>query len=160
MQISATIKEYQYREIDDYTLLNDFECGVSCMDKDLHSELVREEIKANHYIPYGAFDKEGSLVAFFAVGQDRYEDKGFAFEIAYLAVRKDMQRGGIGKACIREIVKMARENEYKIVTVSALSITSSSEKYEAVSFYRHCGFRQLELQQKGMTVVPMWRPID
>ncbi len=156
----ATIEEYQYREIDDFTLLDDFECGISCMDKDLHSELVREEIKSNNYIPYGAFDSNGKIVAFFAVGQDRYEEEGFAFEIAYLAVRKDLQRGGIGKACIREIVKMARENEYKIVTVSALSLTAPSEKYEAVSFYRRCGFRQLELQQKGMTVVPMWRPID
>ena len=58
------VKEFQYREIDNYALLDDFECGVSCMDKDLHSD------------------------------------------------------------------------------------------------YRRCGFRQLELQQKGMTVVPMWRPID
>jgi ribosomal protein S18 acetylase RimI-like enzyme len=156
----ATVEQYQYREIEDYTLLDDFGCGVSCMDTDLHSDVVREEIKTNHYISYGAFDSLGHLVAFFAVGQDKYEEEGFAFEIAYLAVRKDMQRKGIGKACIREIVKMARENEYKIVTVSALSITSSSEKYEAVSFYRRCGFRQLELQQKGMTVVPMWRPID
>ncbi len=156
----ATIEEYQYREIDDYTLLDDFECGISCMDADLHNDVVRAEIEVNHYIPYGAFDVQGHLVAFFAVGQDRYEEEGFAFEIAYLAVRKDMQRGGIGKACIREIVKMARENKYKIVTVSALSLTAPSEKYEAVSFYRRCGFRQLELQQKGMTVVPMWRPVE
>ena len=55
---------------------------------------------------------------------------------------------------------MAKENGYKIVTVSALSLTAPSEKYEAVSFYRRCGFRQLELQQKGIQVVPMWRPVE
>ena len=151
---------YRYAELDDFTLLEDFECGVSCMDMDLHDATVQEEIKSNNYIPYGVFDDEKKLVAFFAVGQDRYEEDGFAFEIAYLAVHKEKQRGGIGKACIREIVKMAKETGYKIVTVSALSLTAPFEKYEAVSFYRRCGFRQLELQQKGMQVVPMWRPIE
>ena len=45
----ATIEEYQYREIDDYTLLDDFECGISCMDTDLHNDVVRAEIEVNHY---------------------------------------------------------------------------------------------------------------
>jgi ribosomal protein S18 acetylase RimI-like enzyme len=156
----SIVEGYRYAELDDFALLRDFECGVPCMDADLHDTTVQEEIKSNNYIPYGVFDDDKKLVAFFAVGQDRYEEEGFAFEIAYLAVQKEKQRGGVGKACIREIVKIAKEKGYKIVTVSALSLTAPSEKYEAVSFYRRCGFRQLELQQKGMQVVPMWRPIE
>lgn len=152
---------YQCLQLQDFSTLEHFTCGIPRMDQDIHNPNLRQEIEENHYVAYGVYDEQKHLLAFFAVGQDKYEDPGFAFEIAYLAVRKDLQYQGIGKACIRRINQMAIEKGYKILTVSALSITKpESEKYEAVSFYRRCGFKQYEPQDKNMDIVPMWKRIE
>lgn len=81
-----------------------------------------------------------------------------ALEIAYLAVSKDVKRQGIGKACIREIIKIAKSavEPYTMLTVDALSITyPKRDRYEAVSFYRKCHFLQTELQAPDKDTVRM-----
>lgn len=62
-------------------------------------------------------------------------------DIAYLAVRHDRQRKGIGRSIVLKIFEMARNIEPSLmfVTVDALFL----KEYSAVEFYRKCGFQPM-----------------
>jgi len=62
-------------------------------------------------------------------------------DIAYLAVRKDMQRKGIGTAILNKIFEMSKtQGVYSFVTVDALYLKG---RYRADTFYERKGFQRL-----------------
>lgn len=153
---------YTYRTLTDYSLLQTFECEVPSMNQVIHAPNFRATVEYYQCDIYGVWDEEQRLVAFFALRNDELSvdlaGSYHALEIAYLAVSKDARRKGIGKACIREIIKIAKSSSvpYTMLTVDALSITyPKRERYEAVSFYRKCHFSQVELQAPDKDTVRM-----
>ena len=150
------------RELADYADLQQFECEVPSMNQVIHANNFRAIVEYYGCNIYEVRDEAGRMVAFFALRNDELTiDEGGAFralEIAWFAVSKDARRQGIGTACIKEIIKMARESAtpYQLLTVDALSITYPKRaRYEAVSFYRKCHFQQTELQAPDKDTVRM-----
>ena len=153
---------YTYHPLSDFSLLLDFECEVPSMNQVIHAPNFRATVEYYQCDIYGVWDDNLRLVAFFALRNDELSIDATgsfrALEIAYLAVSKDVRRQGIGKACIREIIRIAKSasEPYAMLTVDALSITyPKRERYEAVSFYRKCHFSQTELQAPDKDTVRM-----
>lgn len=63
---------YQYRPLGNLNELNDFCCGIERMDGFVHNGLA-DSVNNNYCQPYGVYDEEGSLVAFFALCFDCLE---------------------------------------------------------------------------------------
>ncbi len=148
-----------YRPLTDFSQLEAFECGIPRMDNYIHSDF-ENAIQKEHCELYGVYDTSSTLLAFFAIRPDELstDTNGhiYAMEIAYLAVQKDIREHGIGKRCIREIMAIAASRGFHVLTVEALSITyPKKERYEAVSFYKKCHFKQMALQDPDEDVVPM-----
>lgn len=78
-----------------------------------------------------------------------------ALEITYLAVREDKRRTGIGEACVRLIIEMAKEQTMagcQFVTVDALV----TPDYSATGFYYTCRFSQAEDRQAWRDTIRMY----
>jgi GNAT superfamily N-acetyltransferase len=81
-----------------------------------------------------------------------------ALEISYLAVRKDYQGHGIGKAIIEKIAKKAGEQDFagcQFLTVEALH----SKNYQASNFYSKCNFAPCELPNPKKDTLRMFRTL-
>lgn len=153
---------YTYSRLTDYSELLQFDCGVPSMNQVIHAQNFRAIVEYYQCDIYAVRDERDCMIAFFALRDDETKVEGVgdfkALEIAYLAVSKDAQRQGLGTACIRQIIKIARNKSagYRMITVDALSITyPKRERYEAVSFYRKCYFQQTELQAPDKDTVRM-----
>ena len=78
-----------------------------------------------------------------------------SLEITYFAVRKDLQRQGIGTSILKAITQMARKQTVagcQFLTVNALHL----HNYSAVGFYRSFGFSQYGNIAITSDIVPMY----
>lgn len=81
-----------------------------------------------------------------------------ALDIAYLAVRKDMQYKGIGKLIIEAIHQRAQQQDFagcQFLTVEALKM----DGYSAVNFYEKCGFSPCEYPNPNKDTLRMYRTL-
>ena len=63
-------EQLHYRNLESVDELSDFFCGVPVMDEVLHDDL-ENTLRENHCDSYVVYDKEGRIVAFFALEYDR-----------------------------------------------------------------------------------------
>lgn len=63
---------YQYRPLTDLNELAGFRCGIKKMDNFIRNGLA-DSVNNNYCRPYGVYDDEGELVAFFAISFDCLE---------------------------------------------------------------------------------------
>lgn len=81
-----------------------------------------------------------------------------ALDIAYLAVNKNIQHKGLGKAIIQTIVKKATEQNFagcQFLSVEALA----TKEYNAVGFYQKCGFSPLEYPNPNKDTLRMFKTL-
>ena len=154
-------KPFQYRLLTNFTDFTSFECRVPSVNAFIHDGLQEASID-NQCETYGVYDGK-KLIAFFALKHDeRFIDamgNHSALEISFLAVCREYELQGIGKSIIQKIIQIAltKKTEYKYLTVEALVITHpKKERYEAVSFYKKCMFRQAELYSPAKNTLSMY----
>ena len=81
-----------------------------------------------------------------------------ALDIAYLAVKQDMQGQGIGQLIIEAIHQRAQQQDFagcQFLTVEALKIPG----YSAVRFYEKCGFSPCEYPNPNKNTLRMYRTL-
>jgi len=81
-----------------------------------------------------------------------------ALEIAYLAVRKDVQKQGLGSAIVQLIINKALQQDIagcQFLSVEALAM----KEYNAVSFYLKCGFAPNELPNPNKDTLRMFKTL-
>ncbi|MBO7053817.1 MAG: GNAT family N-acetyltransferase [Bacteroidales bacterium] len=129
--------------MDDFSILNDFYCGVKEFDEFIHSGEFEENVILKLSVPYSV-KENGELVAFFSLAcdslllEDDYKEdfsdekailddsfgehvKKFmskqyypALDISYLCVKKDLRQKHYGKAIIERILDFAVDASEKI----------------------------------------------
>lgn len=132
-----------YERTDDMSVLSEFCCGVFDMDDFIHHHLqnavLREGletyiIKSGKEVLAVLSICESVLKTRIATGElIEYKTE----EIEYLAVRKEMQRRGIGRSIINWIVERFRG---KMTMLSVSAYRDIDTKYTAAPFYEKCGF--------------------
>lgn len=81
-----------------------------------------------------------------------------ALDIAYLAVKQDMQGKGIGQLVIEAIHQRAQQQDFagcQFLTVEALKMPG----YSAVGFYEKCGFSPCEYPNPNKNTLRMYRTL-
>lgn len=179
------MEQISIHHLPDYSDLEGFHSGIPEIDSFIVTGL-KGCIDSHLCIPYGCYDSQGSLIAFFAlsfdaldlVADDKYDLRhGYSFastpalpsnyemfwyksrypalEITYFAVRKDLQRQGIGTSILNAIVSMAKKQTVagcQFITVNALHLPD----YSAVGFYRSFGFSRYGDIAIISDIVPMY----
>lgn len=154
------------RKLQDVAELNGFSCGVAQMDRFV-KDGFQNCVDSHLCVPYGCYDDDGRVVAFFALsfdaldlddddkedlriahetpslppGYDLFWEKSRypALEITYLAVEKSFQRKGIGYAIFDAIVTKARTQTLAGCQFITVNALHTKE-YSAVDFYYKCKF--------------------
>ena len=144
--------------------LKGMSCGVRVMDEVLHSPILMaglDELQCDAYLVH---NREGVLVGFFAVNIDRLEmvvdGKSFyhdALDIAYLAVKKEYQRHGIGTAIINKILELSEQKNPDGVYVSVDALYLPEENYWASPFYEKLGF--ISIDPPKFDTIKMYRKV-
>ena len=157
-------KHFIYRPFTNFSEFDSFVCRVNEVDDFIHGReqyldngLV-EAMKGSGCTPYGVYD-ENTLAAFFALRKDPKNNE--AVEIAFLAVDRVYDYRGLGKAIIRKIIQLTKE-EYGLdmLTVEALVLRRHKPRpYDAVGFYLKCGFHRAEFFDGHKDTLSMYRPI-
>lgn len=166
--------------------LADFNCGIPRMDAFLHGDLALSI--ANHFCEAYSVISDGQVIAFFALSfdslslddedkndakfvfnvNDEYADSFWykssypALEIAYLAVKENYQRMGIGSFIVEEIATLAESQTIagcQFLTVDALVITDNISPYSAVGFYSKAGFVSCEYPDPSKETCRMYRAL-
>jgi ribosomal protein S18 acetylase RimI-like enzyme len=159
-----------FERIDDASVLSNFYCGIDEMDEFIHNKL-QDYLNKTGCDTYTI--KQGDeIVAMLSLGEDTlslddddkddmrsgfvpkpnialdnkdfFAEKEFpAIEIAYLAVKKEKRKQGIGEYIISQVEEKAqRDNpECEFLTVEAYK----TKKYSAVGFYSKCDFTPAEV---------------
>ena len=157
-------QHFSYRPFTNFNEFEGFVCRIGEVDDFIHSRNkyvangLIEAIKDSGCTPYGVYNN-GSLVAFFALRKDPRNDE--AVEIAFLAVDRNYDYRGLGKAIIRQIIQITIE-EYNLdlLTVEALVLRRHRPRpYDAVGFYLKCGFVRAEFFNGHKDTLSMYRPI-
>lgn len=81
-----------------------------------------------------------------------------ALDIAYLAVATDYKGKHLGSAIVKEIAKMAAEQDFagcQFLSVEALK----TKDYSAVGFYQKCGFTPNELPNPNKDTLRMFKTL-
>ena len=171
-----------FERIDDASVLSNFYCGIDEMDEFIHNKL-QDYLKKAGCDTYTI--KQGDeIVAMLSLGEDTlslddddkddmrsgfvpkpnialdnkdfFAEKDFpAIEIAYLAVKKQKRKQGIGEYIISQVEKKAqRDNpECEFLTVEAYK----TKKYSAVGFYNKCDFTPAEQPQSYKDTLRMYK---
>lgn len=171
-----------FERIDDASVLSNFYCGIDEMDEFIHNKL-QDYLKKAGCDTYTI--KQGDeIVAMLSLGEDTlslddddkddmrsgfvpkpnialdnkdfFAEKDFpAIEIAYLAVKKEKRKQGIGEYIISQVEKKAqRDNpECEFLTVEAYK----TKKYSAVGFYNKCDFTPAEQPQSYKDTLRMYK---
>lgn len=179
------IENIEIKAVDSTEDLEDFQCGVSAMDKFIHDGLS-QSIAHNYCQLYIATmnkvvvalfalsfdsidldsdDKEDLLAGFSSTGTPDvnfdYEDVFYskrrypALDIAYLAVRKEYRRQRIGESIVNSIKQMARQQ--RLAGCQFLSVEAYNVPgYSAVQFYDKCGFAPNELPNPNKDTLRMF----
>ena len=138
--------ELDYERTDDVSVLSDFYCGIDEMDEHIHKRLqsdIDSEINSETFI----IRNDGEIVATTTIVKKDIEievpDGKFsleAMEIEYLAVRKDMQRKGIGKQILAWIERKVYDECKEIRYLSVCAYIDVDTKYTAEPFYAKSQF--------------------
>lgn len=171
-----------FERIDDASVLSNFYCGIDEMDEFIHNKL-QDYLKKAGCDTYTI--KQGDeIVAMLSLGEDTlslddddkddmrsgfvpkpnialdnkdfFAEKDFpAIEIAYLAVKKEKRKQGIGEYIISQVEKKAqRDNpECEFLTVEAYK----TKKYSAVGFYNKCDFTPAEVPLSYKDTLRMYK---
>lgn len=123
---------------------DEFEKCANIWKMDSHKELAQQflvELQSGNRVTYvyksdGAFLGEISLV--FDTGDSDYTVKNQRVYISRLVVKKQCRRMGIGKKLIEFIVELARNMNYK-----ELSIGVNLDNYPALRLYANQGFDKI-----------------
>lgn len=157
-------QHFTYRPFTNYDEFVGFACRIEEVDDFIHSRRffinngLVEAIKESSCTPYGVYDN-GTLAAFFALRNDPKNNE--AVEIAFLAVDRRYDYRGLGRAIIREIIRITLD-EYglDLLTVEALVLRRHKPRpYDAVGFYLKCGFVRAEFFDGHKDTLSMYRPI-
>ena len=157
-------KTFTYRPFTDFGEFKGFECRISEVDDFIHGRKqydnngLLEAVTETDCTPYGVYDN-GALAAFFALRKDPKNSE--AVEIAFLAVDRQYDYRGLGKAIIREVIQLAhQEFGLDLLTVEALVLRKHMPRpYDAVGFYLKCGFSRGEYFDGHKDTLSMYRPI-
>ena len=171
-----------FERIDDASVLSNFYCGIDEMDEFIHNKL-QDYLKKAGCDTYTI--KQGDeIVAMLSLGEDTlslddddkddmrsgfvpkpnialdnkdfFAEKEFpAIEIAYLAVKKEKRKQGIGEYIISQVEEKAqRDNpECEFLTVEAYK----TKKYSAVGFYNKCDFTPAEVPLSYKDTLRMYK---
>ncbi|MGE5473996.1 MAG: GNAT family N-acetyltransferase [Ignavibacteriales bacterium] len=111
-------------------------------------ELFQEDVLVDELI---TIEEDGILYGFVTL-KDKFEN---ASEISWMAVKKELQRKGIGSRLILESIKNAQQSGKKILMVKTLAETIEYEPYNKTrAFYEKNGFLPLEIIKD----YPEWGP--
>lgn len=179
------MEQISIHHLPDFSELEGFHSGIPEIDRFIVTGL-KDCINSHLCIPYGCYDSNGNIIAFFALSFDSLDldsdDKfdlrnGYSFaqipelpknyeifweksrypalEITYFAVKKNMQRQGIGTSILNAITSMAKQQKVagcQFITVNALHLPT----YSAVGFYRSFGFSRYGNIANIEDIVPMY----
>lgn len=154
------------KQLKDIAELDGFTCGVTQMDSFV-KDGFQNCVDSHLCIPYGCYDDDDRLLAFFALSFDALDldsddktdlkestdtpqlPKGYdvfweksrypSLEITYLAVAEQVQRKGIGYAIFDAIVTKAKTQTLAGCQFITVNALHTKE-YSAVDFYYKCGF--------------------
>lgn len=188
MEINDIQEEIEISVLDDDVCLKSFATGINAMDRFIQNDFwmsiknhyciaysvkYRNELIALFALSFDSLDLDvddkddlmsGMLPAGFLDMDKEYEETFLgkshypALDIAYLAVKENHRKKGMGRLLIDAISQKARSQSFAgclFLTVDAYV----TKDYSAVGFYNRCGFTPSELPNPNKDTLRMYLPL-
>lgn len=187
-EMNSIIQQLVVKELTDFHSLSTFCSGIEAMDRFIQGDFrmsvenhycsaygvwYGDELVAVYALSFDSLDldtedKEELQTGMATTGtpdlDGNYHDTFYAkprypaLDIAYLAVKQQYRKQGIGSAIVEQIAEDARTQNFagcQFLTVEALSTSA----YSAVGFYDHCGFTPNEVKKPYKDTIRMFRTL-